>query len=911
MYLKKLALSGFKTFADDTIIELGPGMTAIVGPNGSGKSNIVDAMLWALGERSNKSLRAHASTDVIFSGSGDRRALGMAEVSLFFDNEDGALPLKFPEVQVTRRLFRSGDAQYAINKTNCRLRDVTDLFLDTGLGPDAYSIVSQSEIDAILSAKPEDRRNLLESAAGVQKYRARRNETRRKLERVDADLLRVRDITSELESQLAPLESQARAARDFDEMQARLKYLQLALLAREYDVRLKRLSHLREGKETHTNAVLEQLQQIENLESDEARSEARLRELEGAMDALQTETTDVVSRLKGAEGDLAVARERRRALSEQQEFLAQEIGLLRARTQAAREAVAAQKRELEAAVRESGALSGEAAQAEAKAGAANARLQEATRELQGLQGRVIELMRASQQKRESAAGGRAQSEALQTRVAELEKLAHSIEEEHAQVLEARKNAQAELEKLQAQGREALARIESARAQVLAAQQKRDEAAREVSKSREERSSLRSRAGALRELEESLEGVQGGARGVLAAVKRGQLNDDFTLVADAIRAPQEIETAIEIALGGAVHNLICDREADAKNGIRFLKENRAGRATFLPLDALRPSGVGERTRAILREPGVRGLASELVGCDERDRKAVDYLLGRVVVVDDLDVATRLARRCDSGARLVTLDGDLVLPAGAITGGQGKQKTSGLLARKRELDELDDRLRALDEAVSARESAVANSQKAIDETQAVLRRAQEESGEMKGQTARQEREIEHLEREARRLKTHRDATSHQMANARTSLEAKTSKLDEHDKEAARLDEQARELDALVARAQGVVAQRQQEREEVSSSVSQVRSDFSASQERLNAMKRAIAEAERGLVEAEGQIKSRQAGIERASGEDALIIAREAQGVWPRCRSGAARWKKTPRAGARSARRSWRGWARALPA
>src|SRR5918998_1620545 len=205
MYLKSLALSGFKTFANDTQLEFGPGITAIVGPNGSGKSNIVDAILWSLGERSHKALRGHAPTDVIFNGSAARAQMGMAEVSLFFDNDDQSLPLDFKEVQVTRRVFRDGDSEYAINKTKCRLRDVSDLFLDTGVGPETYSIVSQSEIDSILSAKPEDRRGLIEGAAGVQKYHARRNETRRKLDRVQADLTRVADIMSELDSQLGPL----------------------------------------------------------------------------------------------------------------------------------------------------------------------------------------------------------------------------------------------------------------------------------------------------------------------------------------------------------------------------------------------------------------------------------------------------------------------------------------------------------------------------------------------------------------------------------------------------------------------------------------------------------------------------------------------------------------------------------
>lgn len=873
MHLKKLSLSGFKTFADETALELGPGLTAIVGPNGSGKSNIVDAVLWALGERSNKSLRAHISSDVIFSGSHDRRAGGMAEVSLFFDNSDRALSLAFDEVQVTRRLFRDGDAQYSINRTPCRLRDVVDLFLDTGLGPDAYSIVSQSEIDAILSAKPEDRRNLLESAAGVQKYRARRSETRRKLEKVDADLLRVGDITSELESQLVPLEEAAQAAREFESLSGRLKYLQLALLARDYEARLRRLEQLKVAQETSTNRVLEALHLIEELEGGESSLSARLRELEGVMDALGAEATEVVSRLKSSEGELAVARERRRALSEQAEFLAQEAGLLQARAESGREEARQRRRDLEGEVRSSGALSGEAAQAEARLNASGVKLQESTRELQVLQSRALDLLRNSQSARESAASGRAQSESLQSRLGELEKLLASLEAEASQVLAARQKAQAELEELQSQGRESAARLEEARAQVLEAQKQRESCAQALARAREERSSVSGRGRVLRELEQSLEGIQGGARSVLAAIQRGQLGSDYVLVADAIRAPAELESAIEIALGGAVHNLICARESQAKRAIAFLRESRGGRATLLPLDALRPSGAAERTRAILREPGVRGLASDLVECAPEHLEAIKYLLGRVVVVDDLDTATRLARRCDFSARLVTLEGDLVLPAGAITGGQGRQKSGGLLARKRELDEIEERTQALDRSVAEHEAQVLEAQQVIDAAQAELRREQESAGELKSQAARAEREAEISERESRRLKANAQAAAHERSNARQSLEARSGRRSEHEAQAARLEAEARGVDEQIRAVQVLVASRQAEREEVAASIADVRADFSAVQERLSGMRRAIEAGERALMEVEAQVRSRRQSAERARGEDAILVEREA--------------------------------------
>ncbi|MBV9864829.1 MAG: chromosome segregation protein SMC [Abitibacteriaceae bacterium] len=874
MYLKRLSLSGFKTFADNTQLELEPGITAIVGPNGSGKSNIVDAILWALGERSHKALRGHAPTDVIFNGSANRAPLGLAEVSLFFDNEDKTLPLEYKEVQVTRRIFRDGEGEYAINKTNCRLRDVVDLFLDTGVGPESYSIVSQREIDSILSAKPEDRRGLIEGAAGVQKYRARRTETRRKLDRVEADLTRVADIIYELENQIAPLAEQAEIAREYNNYVARLRTLQLAILARDYETRVKRMQGLQEGRVQSGEIVQVAQAEIVRLEAAETELESRLRALEGTMETLQGETTDVVSRLKATEGSIAVARERRRALTEQQEFQAQEIGLLRARITSTQESRATQQAELDAALNASASLSGAAADAEARLGAANARLSEATRELQARQAKVIELMRGSQARREAAATGRAEAAALEHRLHDLERLAKTLDAEAAQVTESGTTARAELDATKQRQAEAAQQATAAREAWQNAQRQQAALADALNAAREKRSALQSRLGALRELEQNLEGVQGGARAVLSAVKRGQLADQYTLVADAIRAPHELENAVEVALGAGVHNLICATDADAKTAINWLKQNQAGRATFLPLPNLRPGGISDKTRALLREKGVRGVASELVKCDKAYAAAVEYLLGRVIVVDTLDVAVALAKRCEFGVRLVTLDGELVLPAGAITGGQGKQKASGLLARKRELDELEANVDALNQELQKQQEALQDSIAAVGQAQEKWRAQQEVENEIRSQIARQEREIEHLEREARRVGNQREATESQIKAARATVATKAAQQAEHDQMAVTLDEQARALDEAVAQAQHIVAERQAEREEIASSVAEVRAQHSATQERLAAMRRAIAELERQLKEFEAQIVSKQASIERAAGEDANIVAGEAE-------------------------------------
>ena len=294
MHLSKLQLHGFKSFADETTLEFGAGITAVVGPNGSGKSNIVDGILWALGERSHKALRGHAATDVIFNGAASRKPTGLAEVSLFFDNQDGVLPLGLKEVQVTRRIFRDGDGEYRLGGSKCRLRDVTDLFLDTGVGPDAGCIISQGEIDAILSAKAEDRRGLIEGAAGIQKYHSRRTETRRRLDKVSIDLTRIGDITSELEKQVGPLEQQAEIAREYDHLVARLKSLQLGVLGRDYGARKVKLDA---SKTAHTETIVlveGARLEIENFERLETLTSRRLRELEAQVETLSGQLTESV-----------------------------------------------------------------------------------------------------------------------------------------------------------------------------------------------------------------------------------------------------------------------------------------------------------------------------------------------------------------------------------------------------------------------------------------------------------------------------------------------------------------------------------------------------------------------------------------------------------------------------------------
>ncbi len=876
MQLSRLHLSGFKSFADETTLEFGAGITAVVGPNGSGKSNIVDALLWCLGERSNKALRGQSASDVIFAGTQTRRATGRAEVNLFFDNESGALPLPYKEVQVSRVLLRDGGkGEYTLCGAKCRLRDVVDLFLDTGVGPDTLCIISQGEIDAILSAKPEDRRGLIEGAAGIQKYHARRSETRKKLERVEADLTRVRDIVAELEAQLVPLEAQATLAREYDGLVARLRELQLAVLARDYALRAAKVAELRAKADESAGKVSEARGEIAQLELAEASGTERLRALEGEVEALSGRLTELVGAQKGAEGELAVARERAKSLGEIGEFAAREAGVLRVRLEGVQGEVAAAREALEEATREASALSGEAARAEARLGEATAKLSDATRALGALQARQLETLRAGQAMREAAASARARMENERGRLAELGVLTANL---HAELLAARGGetaAQESLAALRAGAEAARAATEERRAAWQEAQAKARDSAQGLARTRENRSSLQARAKVLRELEQNLEGMQGGARGVLEAVRRGELPPDYLPVADAIRAQPRFETAIEIALGGSVHHLICPDDGAARKGVAFLKERRAGRATFLPLASLRASFLGERTLRLLGEPGVVGVASaaQLVSCKPEHDDAVGYLLNRFLVVETLEDALRLAPRCEAGARLVSLDGDLVLPAGAITGGAGKHRAGGLLARKRELDELGAALNGFEEQLTAQETALSDANAQVAATQEAWRAAQSAESEAGNHVARAEREVEGAAREVRRIKGQTEAV---VGQARA-LEGQLSERVAHEangEQAARdMEEAATRLEKEVARAAEVVAEQSGEREAVRDEVAGVREGWAQSGERLDALRRGLAELEKAARALEGQISAKDAQIERAQSENGGLANRVA--------------------------------------
>ncbi|MCL6637296.1 MAG: chromosome segregation protein SMC [Alicyclobacillus sp.] len=684
MFLKRIDMVGFKSFADKTSIDLSPGITAVVGPNGSGKSNLADAIRWVLGEQSARVLRGTKMEDVIFAGSDSRRGLNFCEVTLTLDNSDRHLPVVFDEVSVTRRTFRSGESEYFINRQPCRLKDIAELFMDSGVGRESYSIIGQGRIEEMLSTRPEDRRGPFEEAAGIVKFKHRKREAERKLEETAANLLRVDDVLAELQRQAEPLQREAEKARRYQALAEALQGFEVALLVGE----IERLRVRWEDASAAVTAGSTQRQQAAALlaEREQALAAAKQQaELQlAAATALQQRQLATVAAQERSEGALALARERRaHALAAQAEQLRQ--GEL---------AVAERDRLLQEQEKVQQRLAQLQAQREAQAAALQAAagaVDPAERErLAAVQARLHEALIAAHQEAASARNEWRLASASQEQE---DRRRERLTAEQARLQEEQMAAESDAAAAQAtldQSRAEELRCAQALAQVAQELAELNRAEAECAAARQQwqaqLASLRSRLDLLQELEEGYDGYAQGVRSVLQAAGKGRLLGVHGAVAHLLHVEKAYEEAIETALGAALQNLVVDSEAAARTAIEWLKRRQAGRATFLPLQVIQPRRLASEAWAKARQhPGCVGLASELVQCRPEHRVVAEHLLGHVVVADQLVHANELARLLEYRVRVVTLAGDVVSPGGAMTGGSHARKGPGLLGRSRERNE----------------------------------------------------------------------------------------------------------------------------------------------------------------------------------------------------------------------------------
>lgn len=777
MQLKKLQLLGFKTFADKTEIEIDRGMTAIVGPNGSGKSNIVDALLWVLGEQNPRLLRGANAQDVIFAGTDKRKPLGMAEVKLTVDNSDRTLPIDFSEVTITRRIYRSGESQYLLNNASCRLKDIVELFLDTGVGKGAYSFVSQSEIDSVLSARAEDRRELFEEAAGIKKYRIKKKEAMRKLESAEVNLQRVRDILNELEVQREPMEKQALAARRYLGLQERLHQIEVGLLVTEVKKADYDLASARAERTEDQANLLKYDAELAHMERLATEIRERLAQTEGEMDAVRLNQQNALQTVERTESQLALMTERGASAQRNQEQLARELAELAERIERLNTSIEIDQKDRGEAETEEQAKRHEWAAQKASLAEMEAAVTQAMRTMEA---RQSERVRLAQERAGREAALKAANDRLadsQARAERLQAESNALNEALAEVRAREQQATSARDERAAQRAELAAKRQEIEAQIAQIQREQAATRTRLENARRTLAEQSARLSTLTELQQNHEGFYQGVRAVLTAHKRNQLRGHYEAVVDLLTVPEPYRVAIEVALGGSLQDIVTETEGEAKAGIQWLKENRAGRATFLAIPLLRSGQKISLPNTQYNAPGAPQCAMDLVSFAPEYSTVAQYLLGRVLVVDTMDDAIAASRRINGWSKIVTLEGELLSPGGALTGGSLQGKGAHLVGRKGEMDDLQARLPATRAEVERQVGLVEANTQATQQREAERSELSREESRLQAEGAAQESARVAAEREGRRLqddKRNRDNTANNLASQIATLQAEVERL-----------------------------------------------------------------------------------------------------------------------------------------
>ena len=840
LYLKALEIQGFKSFPDKTVLTFGEDITAIVGPNGSGKSNISDAIRWVMGEQSTRTLRGGKMEDVIFGGTARRKQTGYAEVSLVLDNTAHIFDMDESEVMVTRRYYRSGESEYYINRRSVRLRDVNELFMDTGLGREGYSIIGQGRIDEILSVKSTDRREMFEEAAGISRFRHRKEEAERKLERTDENLLRINDKIDELELQVEPLREQSERAKRFLILRDELKGLEIS-------VWLDTLERLRAGSIKLETDYKEAVRQKEA-------AERAMEERFGAAEALSAQMRE-----KEVEADrLRFAIQGREATVRE---LESSIAVLKSSIQHNLENTARIREELEQREGRQDSLSGQIAERSARLTAINEQLEQARREAEeknaaaqealrsaGTLARELEELRGMESvKTADAHQAKALLSALAAAAQEVMDRDGAVRQELSRLDRRQAAAAAEsaaaVKKLQEarEERDAVKNVISGYTLRLDGRKKKAEQARERHvRLKMDENALISRIRMLREMEKLHEGYSKAVKLVMGEVQRGTLHHIHGPVAGLLHVPDRYTVAIETALGGAMQNLVVDREEDGKAVIQYLKRRDGGRATILPISSIRPGELRE-AGSLSREPGFVGVADQLVQFDPQYRAVFSNLLGRVAVMEDLDTAIAAARRYGYRFRIVTLDGQVLNPGGSMTGGSAS-RSAGILSRANELERLNAQSAALREQLEQASRTLEEAEREAKGAAYELETAQAQLREWEDTVLKAEAQVEHCRSVAASLEEQRE-------NQRGELEQLQARTGEIERDTQRARDRIRELEgeaaALKSEADGK-ARGQSDLQTRSLALTQELSQLTAGLAALEAEREATA---RGLEELEG--------------------------------------------------------------
>ncbi len=794
MYLKRMEMQGFKSFADKTVIELKQGITTVIGPNGSGKSNISDAIRWVLGEQSSKALRCSKSLDIIFAGTQNRKSLGFAEVSLVFDNADGGLPIEYTEVTVTRRIYRSGETGYFINKVPCRLKDLQELFMDTGIGKDGYSIVGQGKIDEILSNKSEDRRHIFEEASGILKYRVRKQETEKKLEHTKLNLLRINDILSEIEGNLEPLQAQSEKAKKYLNIRDNLKNIEVGLFLYNIDqnkkdiekitedenitkeqcdteeTRLERIKTVKEQLkeeidditnkiEQMSNLGFESQKEIEMLNSDINVSKTKISNNEENEKRFLEEIEEKITRLKELEEEQKQKDEKRENLRKNKERFTRELEEKQAELDKITEKLSKEALEIEKHKKqvEENTDKKYEKQANIKEQEINfendeKRQKQLKNEIQN----IISELDNTRMKKEEVSKDFYEIEAIRNKnIKELENIAKQKEEVNQKI----KTYQIKINTMSNE-----LRMKESRQKFL------------IETEKEKEGYTKSVKTLLKDCENNQE-LKKGVEGVLA---------------NLIDVPEELQTAIEMSLGMALQNIVTETEQDAKKLVEYLRKNNIGRASFLPITSIK----GKKIENIKgNKTGIIGIAADLVKYNKKCEQIIYNLLGRTVIVDNMDTAIRVAKENGQNFKIVTQEGDIINTSGAITGGAVMKKTVNILGRENEIKKIGQEIKKTQENIEKIEKEKEEYEESIEGILEIAERLEKELQENEITYATGKQKVLSFEEEIQKIENRLQKLKEEQSELEEQKEFATNKKAEIQKEIEEINTENEKLSKII--------------------------------------------------------------------------------------------------------------------
>lgn len=685
MYLKRLELQGFKSFADKTILEFKPGITSVIGPNGSGKSNISDAIRWVLGEQSMKSLRGAKSEDIIFNGTQNRKSLGFAEASIIIDNSDGALPIEYNEVTVTRKIYRSGESGYFINKVPCRLKDILELFMDTGIGKDGYSIIGQGKIDQILSNKSEDRRHIFEEAAGIVKYRVRKAESEKKLEQTKLNLLRINDILTEIEGNLDPLKIQSEKAKKFLDLREELKNIEVGLFLYNIDNYKEKLKQIVKDEEIMVSQKDDETNKLENKQKIKEELKNEIDKITIEIENVQNLSFEATNKIEKLNTEIGIANERISNNKSNTERLVNEIEEVRTRIKELEDEKTQKIEKKNNIFTNKEKFENELKEKEAE-------LAKLTEKLTSKELEIEEQKQKVEQNIDSKYEIGNEISTLEANYENYEKREKNLKSEITETISELDGARSDKQdiskgyyEIESQKNKIISEIEKIANEKQEANNKIKDFEAQINQISYDIRMKDSRHKFLVETEKEKEGYTKSVKSLLLdCEKNPSLKSGVEgVLANLISVDNKYQTAIEMALGGVLQNIVTDNEHTAKKLVEHLRKNNLGRASFLPISSVKGSKI-DKIKGHYN--GLIGVGSELVKCDKKYQQIISNLLGRTVIVDNMDTGIQVAKNNNYGFRIVTLKGDIISNSGAITGGSVATKTVNILGRSNEIESL---------------------------------------------------------------------------------------------------------------------------------------------------------------------------------------------------------------------------------